>query len=200
MADEKKAPLSSWSDARLAEYVKNGSSEAFAELTLRYMSLIRMKAQPFRNSGADKDDLYQEGLLGLLNAARAFDPGHGASFSTYAGKCVANRIIMAYRSLAGRKNDPLSNFVSLSEGEAAGLTLRDDSADPETFLADREGFRQMCRRIEKILTPLELRVLRKYLGGCSYSEIAKKLSVTEKAADNALQRSRYKLKHMKKDQ
>lgn len=197
LADEKDSVLASCTDAQLAELVKNGDSEAFAELTVRYMAVIRAKAQPYRSGGTEKEDLFQEGLLGLLNAARTFDLLKGASFRTYAGVCISNRIIMAYRSSGGRKNDPLSNFVSLNEDEAAELTMRGDTADPETFYADREGFKLMCLQIEKILTPLELRVLHQYLSGCSYSEIAKKLSVTEKAADNALQRARYKLKHMK---
>ncbi len=138
----------------------------------------------------ETDDLCQEGLFGLLLAAKTFDPKNGASFRTYADVCISNRVIMAYRSAMGRKNKPLSNFVSLS-GEDAPDFPADCSADPETMLDDRESFEIIRRRIvEEILTPMELRALRLYLGGCSYREIAKKMSVTEKAADNALQRAR----------
>lgn len=189
-----RSPLAGCSDGRLAELVKRGDSEAFAELTARYMSLVRDRVLPLRSGGAERDDLCQEGLVGLLNAARTYNPAQGASFRTYAGVCIAHRVIMAYRSAAGRKHDPLRNFVSLSDAGADGFPAPDGGSDPEALLADRESFEAMCRKIEALLTPLELRVLRLYLGGASYGEIAGTLSVSPKAADNALQRVRLKLR------
>jgi RNA polymerase sporulation-specific sigma factor len=195
LADANRSPLAECPDGRLTELVKNGDSEAFAELTARYIPLVRARVLPFHSRGAETDDLCQEGLLGLLSAARAYDPSNGASFRTYAGVCISNRVIMAYRSAAGRKNDPLSHSVSLSEDGAADFLAQDSASDPEALVAERDSFETMCRRIEFLLTPLELRVLRLYLGGGSYGDIAKTLSVTTKAADNALQRVRFKLKH-----
>lgn len=199
MSDEIRSRLtdySDYSDGQLAELVKQRDSEAFAELTVRYMSIIRTRVSPFHANRIETEDLCQEGLLGLLRAAQTYNPKNRASFRTYAGVCIANRVIMAYRSSAGRKNDPLSDFVSLSEEDAPEFAA-DCSADPETLVADRDEFKTMCLQISSLLTPMEQRVLRLYLSGCSYSEIAKKMSVTMKAADNALQRVRYKLKHTK---
>lgn len=187
--------LAECSDGQLAGRAKQGDSEAFAELTSRYLSMIRAKVIPFRAGSMETEDLCQEGLLGLLRAAQTYNSKNGASFRTYAGVCVTNRAIMAYRSAMGHKHDPMSDFISLSSEDAPEFPADESSANPETLLDNREDFRSMCRWISSLLTPLEERVLKLYLGGCSYREIAKKMSVTEKAADNALQRARFKLKH-----
>lgn len=193
LADEKSTRLSEYADGELARLVRAGDSDAFAELTGRYMSLIRFKAAPFHSTQLETDDLCQEGLLGLLNAARTYDAANGAAFRTYAGVCVANRMIMAYRSALSRKNEPLSNFVSLS-GDEGGLALGSDGLDPEDVLASSESVDLLWRRIRSVLSDQELRVLKLYLSGYSYAEIAGKLAIAPKAADNALQRARTKLK------
>lgn len=190
LADVSYAALS---DGRLAELVKEGDSEAFAELTARYMFLVRAKAAPFHSAQMEIDDLCQEGLLGLLSAAQTYNPAGHASFRTYAGICIANRVIMAYRSAASRKNRPLCNFVSLSESGAPELSLPGGS-DPEALLSDSESVHMMWRRIKAELSPLEFQVLQLYLGGYSYGEIAQRLAISSKTADNALQRVRTKLK------
>ena len=186
--------LETFTDGQLAGLVKEGDSDAFAELTARYMSLIRHKAAPFHSARLETDDLCQEGLVGLLNAARAYDSKNRAAFRTYAGVCIANRMIMAYRSALSRKNEPLSNFVSLSDGGDLSLPGGAAGWDPETALASSEGVDQLWRRIRSVLSPLEFRVLRLYLSGYSYAEIARRLAIAPKAADNALQRARLKLK------
>ena len=187
--------LADFTDSQLAALVKNGDSDAFAELTARYIPLIRYKAAPFHSAQLETDDLCQEGLVGLFNAARAYSSSGGAAFKTFAGTCIANRMIMAYRSALSRKNKPLSDFISLSGSEHPDLELQAGGWDPETLLASSEGVGQMWEKIRSALSERELRVLRLYLGGYSYSEIAGKLSITPKAADNALQRARMKLKN-----
>ncbi|MVB12375.1 RNA polymerase sigma-H factor [Caprobacter fermentans] len=194
MAVPNRTPLTDFSDGQLAVLVKDGDSDAFAELTARYMSLIRYKSAPFHSAQLETDDLCQEGLVGLYNAARTYNSANGAAFKTYAGTCIANRMIMAYRSALSRKNEPLSNFVSLSDGEHSGLELPVGGWDPETLLASSEGVGQLWEKIRSVLSERELRVLRLYLSGYSYAEIAAKLAITAKAADNALQRARIKLK------
>lgn len=193
MANETKTGLTEVSDECLAALALQGKPEAFTELAVRYMPLVRAKASFFRAGGAEKEDLYQEGLLGLMRAAQTFQPGKSASFRTYAGVCIANSIRMAYRTAAAKKNDPLNSFVSLSEENSPQFEAS-CSASPEALIDSRESFHQMCCSIAEMLTPMELRVLRLYLSGCSYREIAEKMSVTQKAADNALQRIRSKLK------
>lgn len=182
-------------DSQLAELVGNGDSNAFVELTARYLSLIRAKATRFRNAMLETDDLCQEGLMGLLNAARTYDSSGGASFKTYAGVCISNRMIMACRVAASGKNSPLHNFVSLSDQDA-DMDVSDRNSDPETMLIDSENLRQLRQHMENALTQLEQRVLMLYLSGCSYSQIAAELGITSKAADNALQRARLKLKKL----
>jgi RNA polymerase sporulation-specific sigma factor len=186
-------------DAKLAKLVQQGNSEAFAELTVRYMSVIRAKVAPFHSKRVEADDLCQEGLLGLLNAARTFNPQNGTSFRTYAGVCIYHKVVMAYRASAGRKNDALNNSISLSDDEtdnsAVSAMSNDVSTDPEALLSDRESFKIVWHKVASLLTPMEASVLRFYVGGCSYQEIAQKMSITTKAADNALQRARCKLKH-----
>ena len=194
LSDQGSQRLSACADGELAALVKDGNSEAFAELTERYVLAIRAKVSPYHAAGVETEDLCQEGLLGLLFAAETYDPGHGSSFRTYAEVCISNRIIMAYRSAVGRKNKPLSNFVSLS-GEDAPDFPADFTADPETMVDNRESLEAARKRLAELLTPMELRALRLFLAGCSYREIAEKMSVTEKAADNALQRARSKLRH-----
>lgn len=181
-------------DSQLAALVREDDSDAFAELTARYIPLIRYKAAPFHSARLEADDLCQEGLVGLFHAARAYDSSNGTAFRTFAGTCIANRMIMFYRSALSGKNRPLSDFVSLSDGEHPELELQSDGWDPETLLASSEGIGQMWGKIRSALSDRELHVLRLYLGGYSYAEIAEKLSITPKAADNALQRARMKLK------
>lgn len=182
-------------DSQLAAMTDGGDPNAFVELTARYLSLIRAKAARFRSTMLEADDLCQEGLMGLLNAARTYDSSGGASFKTYAGVCIDNRMIMACRTAASRKNIPLHNFISLSDQES-DMDMPDASADPETMFIDNENVRQIRQHMKNTLTQLEQRVLMLHLSGCSYSEIAAKLGITSKAADNALQRARLKLKKL----
>ncbi len=195
MSEEFISAAENGSDAELAEMVRKGDGDAFAELTARYLAMIRRIVAPLRAAGLETDDLFQEGLLGLLRAAQTYDPQRGASFRTYAGVCISNRVIAACRTAADRKNFPLSDFVSLSGTNEAQVGAGGSIADPEAMLDSRENFRAMCRLISSLLTPAERGVLRLYLSGYSYRGIAKRLSITEKAADNALQRARWKLRH-----
>ena len=142
----------------------------------------------------EADDLCQEGLLGLLDAVRNYREDGGASFRTYAGVCITNRIIMAYRWAAGRKNFPLNNFVPLSEEGASCGVFAGEEANPEKMLVEEEDLLLLKRFISRGLSKMERQVLMLYLGGYSYKEIADSLCITSKAADNALQRVRRKLK------
>jgi RNA polymerase sporulation-specific sigma factor len=187
--------IKDFTDVQLTGLVSTNDSNAFVELAARYLSLVKVKAAHFRNTMLETDDLCQEGLMGLLNAARTYNPAGGASFKTYAGVCIHNRMIMACRTAASRKNLPLNNFVSLNDDDAA-MDMRDCSTNPETVLIDNEGLILIRQYLEQTLSPLEQRVLMLYLDGCCYSEIAAKIGITSKAADNALQRVRLKLKKL----
>ena len=174
--------MENYTDNQLVSFIQKGNSDAFVELTARYLSFIRAKAHPFRSSVLEADDLCQEGLLGLFSAARSYNPNKDASFKTYAGICIQNRIVAAYRACARKKNIPLGQLVSLNDEEAS-----------ETLLIDRENLEMVHQRIRQSLSKLEQQVLFLYLSGQSYSEIAAKLAIPAKSVDNAIQRVRRKL-------
>lgn len=187
------------SDQQVAELVNEGNMDAFVELTARYMGLIRGKASAFRGVPIDAEDLYQEGLLGLLHAAHSYRSSGSASFKTYAGVCIYHQMVTACRSALSRKNLPLHNFVSFHDAEQNDCwttsLMSDQIANPETLLIDRENLEGLRARINQSLSKMEQEVLFLYLNGCTYQEIAQKQVVTVKAVDNAIQRVRKKLKN-----
>ena len=179
-------------DAQLAALVRAGQGEAFAELSARYLGLIRAKAKLFEGASApEKEDLWQEGLLGLYAAAISYRPGRGASFPTYAGVCVYNQMASAVRRHGSSGNRPLNESVPLEDAGEAAV-----EAGPEALLELREEFGALCRQMDVSLSPLERRVLALYLSGCSRGEAAQRVGVPLRSYDNALHRVRSKLKRM----
>lgn len=141
-------------DARLAALVRAGQGEAFAELSARYLGLIRAKAKLFEGASApEKEDLWQEGLLGLYAAAISYQPGRGASFPTYAGVCVYNQMASAVRRHGSSGNRPLNESVPLEDAGEAAV-----EAGPEALLELREEFGALCRQMDVSLSP--------WSGGC----------------------------------
>ena len=126
-----------------------------------------------------------------------YQPSGGATFQTYAGVCISNRIIAAYRSSASLKNTILTNSLSLQDTDGAQLEpfLCRHELDPESRVIAQESVKAVTDHLNSSLSPMEKDVLRLYLNGYKYGEIAEKLSVSVKAADNAMQRVRKKLKH-----
>ena len=169
-------------DSQLSALVRDGVAEAFVELADRFMPLIKVKARSFHSMSLEIDDLCQEGLLGLLDAAEHYQSGSETAFKAYAGVCIQNRMMMAYRKTKSQKRLGLGRFVS------------DCSQNPEDLVLDGENVSRIKRQISRSLSPFEQKVLFYHLDGCPYAEISEKLSVTEKAVDNALQRVRRKLK------
>ncbi|UZT83281.1 sigma-70 family RNA polymerase sigma factor [Caproicibacterium sp. BJN0003] len=186
-----KTPEKGLSDIELSALIKAGNPDAFSELAERYLSLVRIKVLPYRCAMLDGDDLCQEGLMGLYSAACSFQPEGTASFRTYAAVCIENRILSAYRKATNDKNRLLNVSVPLFEKE--GL-FSPEEENPEARIMAMEGFELLKHKIEKNLSKMEQKVLRSYLNGNSYSEIAVQLKITAKAADNALQRARLKLR------
>ena len=127
--------MENYTDNQLVSFIQKGNSDAFVELTARYLSFIRAKAHPFRSSVLEADDLCQEGLLGLFSAARSYNPNKDASFKTYAGICIQNRMVATYRACARKKNIPLGQLVSLNDEEASQLNIHGTSQ----ALSNRQG-------------------------------------------------------------
>jgi RNA polymerase sporulation-specific sigma factor len=186
-----KTPEEGLSDIELSALIKAGNPDAFSELAERYLSLVRIKVLPYRCAMLDGDDLCQEGLMGLYSAACSFQPEGTASFRTYAAVCIGNRILSAYRKATNDKNRLLNVSVPLFEKEEL---FSPEEENPEARIMAMEGFELLKHKIEKNLSKMEQKVLRSYLNGNSYSEIAVQLKITAKAADNALQRARLKLR------
>lgn len=187
--------MENYTDEQLALLIQQGDPDAFAELTARYLSFIRAKAHPFCSSILEADDLCQEGLLGLFAAAKRFSPVQAAGFKTYAGICIQNRMVAAYRACARKKNVPAAQTVPLCEQEDVCATQQGGYAaeDPETLVIDRENAELIYRQLRQHLSQLEQQALFGYLSGRSYHEIAARLSVSAKSVDNAIARARRKL-------
>ena len=151
------------SDEALALRFQNGDDAAFSELAARYLKVIRIKACSFREIfSLEREDLYQEGLLGLLDAANSYKPSERTSFETYAGRCINNRIVSAVRRSSSLKNSFLNNAVPIEEMEDLGA---DRLSDPQTLLESRDEMDRLLSVIHISLSDFELRVLSLYLGG-----------------------------------
>jgi len=179
----------------LANKAANGDTAAEETLVSGYSRLVRACARPYFLAGADGEDLFQEGMLGLLSAVRTFDPAKGVKFSTYAESCVKRRIYSAIRSASGYKHTPLNSYISL---ESHGLDESNTQnayflRDPEDFIIARESAGEVERLLYGALSRFESGVLQFYLEGMSYKELASRLGKTEKSVDNAVQRIRRKL-------
>lgn len=177
-------------DEELVALCKSNDNKAFSVLTQRYIPLSGYHASHFCGKLIEKEDLIQEGMLGFISAVYAYDESSSASFSTFAGHCIRNRIISAVRVISSRKRIPLELTVPLQE--------KQDSPSPEltpeeSFISQKEAER-ISRIIDKELTEKERAVLLRYLQKKSYRQIAEDCSCTEKAVDGTLQRIRKKLR------
>lgn len=188
------------SDEALCAQAAAGDRRAEESLVVRYNRLVRMCARPYFLAGGDSEDLIQEGMVGLLGAIREYDPGKAASFRTYAEICVKNRLFSAVKAAARDKHTPLNHSVSFEtplfggtgERFACGTPGR-QGEDPEEIFLSREAFRERMRALHGQLSDFEANVLRLYLNGLSYSEIAAEVNKSPKSVDNAVQRIRRKL-------
>ena len=181
---------------------QGGDQSACAELVRRYRGLIRCKARSYYLVGADRDDIIQEGMIGLYKAIRDYDPTRQASFHSFAELCVTRQIITAVKSATRRKHSPLNGYVSLSRSTSM-------EEDGERLLSDILAAKEVCDPAEIVvaawetdfirtgvaeaLSPFESQVLSLYTNGRSYQEIADALGRHTKAVDNALQRVKRKM-------
>ena len=157
----------------------------------KWLPLVRSRANAFRQSGIEPEDLIQEGLIGLLYAVRAFKADCGATFETFAYVCITNRL----RSAVVRLGKQLS--LASPEGDMADMAKflnSDGEEDPQELFISEEQAQNWLERADKLLSPMENRVMRLYLGGYSYQEMAAALDSTPKSVDNALCRARKKLR------
>ena len=167
----------------------------------KYRNFVRAKARSYFLIGADREDIIQEGMIGLYKAIRDFRNDKLSSFRAFAELCVTRQIITAIKTATRQKHIPLNSYVSLNKpiyDEDSERTLLDVLsgaciADPEELVISREEFIDIEAKMEEILSDLEWRVLMAYLDGKSYQEIASDLHRRVKSIDNALQRVKRKL-------
>ena len=191
------------SDEMLQALSASGNSEAEDLLIRRYTRIVKALARPFFLVGADSEDLIQEGMLGLLSALRSYDPKAGASFKTYSQLCIRRKLISAVRSASCKNNVSLDDCLSLesplfneTQPEMAyGLRI-DSPPRPEELVIDKENTQKLFQNVFNVLSKFEQQVLRCYLSGMSYREIAEMTNKTEKAVDNAVQRIRQKVSRL----
>ncbi len=169
---------------------REGDSAAFNSIAKEYEGLIVAKASLAHSKCVDFEDLLQEGYMALFNAVRTFSPEAGAAFRTYASVCIGNRIASVARDHGSSKNRPLREYSALEDDEMAA----DSNYEPEFAVFARDRMRLINDNMSIVLSDTENRVIRLFLSGRSYSDIAEELNMNEKAVDNALQRARRKLK------
>ncbi|WP_051348523.1 RNA polymerase sporulation sigma factor SigH [Peribacillus kribbensis] len=188
-------------DELLVELVHNGESEALEYLIVKYRNFVRAKARTYFLIGGDKEDLVQEGLIGLFKAIRDFKEDKQSSFKAFAELCITRQIITAIKTATRQKHIPLNSYVSLDKPiyeEDSDRTLLDVLAgakafDPEELIISREEYDDIELKMDELLSDLERRVLSLYLDGQSYQEISEGLNRHVKSIDNALQRVKKKL-------
>ncbi len=193
------------SDEELIMDIHDGEDDGAIEYIMnKYKNLVRKKAASMFILGADKDDLIQEGMIGLFKAIRDYDPGRDASFLTFADLCISRQMYSAIKTLSRKKHAPLNSYISIyakrestdAEGEVAleDVLESDSSFIPEQHVIDQENLMDLEETIDRELSPMERQVLDLYITGMSIKQISAVLSRDEKSTDNAMQRIRNKLK------
>jgi RNA polymerase sporulation-specific sigma factor len=189
-------------DAALVLAARAGDDVALAELLARYRCYARSKARTYFIVGADREDLVQEGMIGLFKAVRDFDASHETSFRAFAELCVTRQILTAIKTATRHKHAPLNTYVSLSrpvgsedngERVLADLLPTSTASDPAEIVISADRIRSLQGHIDEVFSDLEVEVLRLYVEGRSYHEIAEMLQRHVKSIDNALQRIKRKL-------
>ncbi|MCL1906263.1 MAG: RNA polymerase sporulation sigma factor SigH [Clostridiales bacterium] len=188
-------------DEEVVELARESSIEAQEYLINKYKNFVRAKARSYFLIGADKEDIIQEGMIGLYKAIRDFRSDKLSSFRAFAELCITRQIITAIKTATRQKHIPLNSYVSLNKpiyDEDSDRTLLDVISgtritDPEELIISREEFDDIETKMGEILSSLEWKVLMYYLEGKSYQEIAGDLNRHVKSIDNALQRVKRKL-------
>lgn len=195
------ADLEHLTDEEIVTLAKDGDVLALEYLISKYKNFVRAKARTYFLIGADREDIIQEGMIGLYKAIRDYRYDRQASFRAFAEICVTRQIITAIKTATRQKHMPLNSYVSLNKPvyeEESERTLSDvipqgKTGNPEDMFIDQEDYLDIESSMQRILSPLEQDVVNLYLEGKSYVEIAQQLGRQVKSVDNALQRVKRKL-------
>jgi len=188
-------------DDGLIEVIHRGDTEAEEKLIKRYKNFVLAKSRSYFLVGADREDIVQEGMIGLYKAIRDYEIDRLASFRAFAELCITRQIITAIKAATRQKHQPLNSYVSLNKpiyDEQSDRTLLDiltgeKFSNPENLFISKEKYKFIEKKIKEMLSDLEFDVLQEYLKGKSYKEIAESLDKHLKSVDNALQRVKRKM-------
>ena len=200
-------PYDDMVDERIVEYAQQGNPQALEYIINKYKGIVKTKARSYFLVGADKEDIIQEGMIGLFKAIRDFKTDKLSSFRAFAELCITRQIITAIKTATRQKHIPLNSYVSLNKpiyDDESDRTLLDiisceKISDPEELVISREEFSNIEDKMGELLSDLEWEVLISYLRGKSYNEIAEDLDRHVKSIDNALQRVKRKLERYLED-
>lgn len=195
------ANLQQESDEEIVKLAKNGDEMATEFLINKYKNFVRVKAKSYFLVGADREDIIQEGMIGLYKSIRDYRADKLSSFRAFAELCITRQIITAIKTATRQKHIPLNSYISLNKpiyDEDSDRTMLDilsgtKITDPEEVFISHELSGDLRERIQENLSELEARVLMSYLEGKSYQEMAKELDRHVKSIDNALQRVKRKI-------
>ena len=195
------------SDEDLINIIKSGDKLALEFLIDKYKELVSMKTSKFFMIGGEKEDIMQEGLIGLFKAVKSYNPEKQNSFKTFANLCIERQLITAIKSSNRQKHQPLNSYLSLNmsayeDDEESNLLDVFDAhkmEDPLEMITKQEYYKTVEDAIDKSLSDFEKQVLNRYMQGESYVQIAEKLDTPVKSIDNAIQRIRKKaIKNMRR--
>lgn len=193
---------SNFSDEEIIAQIKSGDKDALAYLLEKYKNLVNIKVSKYFMIGAEKEDILQEGMIGLFKAVQSFNAEKQNSFKSFANICIERQLITAIKSSNRQKHMPLNSYLSLNT--SAYDNNEDDSVelidtfnsktveDPLETIMKKEYYSEVEDAINKNLSKFEKQVLDRYLKGESYVTIAKRLDSPVKSVDNAIQRIRKK--------
>lgn len=196
-----------YDDALLVSMANNGNTLAEYCLINRYKKLVRMKTRTYFLIGADKEDIIQEGMIGLYKAVRNYDNSKYTSFRVFAEICIMRQIITAIKKSSRKKRTPPDSCVSLNQpieyGEGYSRTLLDivddlKINDPMSIFLSKERLQELTAKLNTVLSNLERKVLSAYLDGKTYRDIAFEIQKNSKCVDNAIQRIKKKLEFINK--
>ena len=190
-----------FTDDELVTMARNGDVDAEEYLIQKYRDTAKSRARLYFMVGGDKEDIVQEGMIGIFKAIRSYDPEKEASFRTFAELCISRQIITAIKQAGRLKHSPLNTSVSLwkpvSEEDngntLADILSSDSNSDPETVLLLTEIIDYVTKEDSKVFSELEMKAWMEYIQGKSCAQIAEEMGRTPKSVDNAIQRTKRKI-------
>ena len=196
-------------DRKYIKMIKTGDTVALDNIMEKYKNFVFSKAKPFFIVGAEKEDIIQEGMIGLFKAIKGYDESKEVTFRVFADLCIRRQIMTAIKAATRQKHIPLNSYLSLNktaydeESDRTVIDMLDMETvpDPLDTITSRETYEKLEMKMNELLSDFEQKVLAEYLNGCSYSEIATRLDSHVKAVDNAVQRIKKKVdKHIERDE